>query len=110
MQDPISLLAKFGAVYSHPGRRVLLSPKGSVLGRPTPLELKLSTAGSKSTTANQELPLLLHAQHRPASYLQNSYLWHSSLAWFCIANIHLHAVSFIPAIVFGCGQGHWTTC
>lgn len=45
--DPIPMVAKFGALYSRPGHRVLVSPRGDLLVRPSPLDLKLNKGGSR---------------------------------------------------------------
>lgn len=45
MQDPVPLMAKFGALYARPGHRVLITPRGDMLVRPTPLDHKLTITG-----------------------------------------------------------------
>ena len=45
LQDPVPLLAKFGAVYVRPGHRVLITPRGDMMVRPTPLDHKLNPTG-----------------------------------------------------------------
>lgn len=39
--DIVPQMGKFGRMYKHPGHRVILDKKGSILVRPTPLELHL---------------------------------------------------------------------
>ena len=96
MQDPIPLLAKFGAVYSRPGHRVLISPKGDMLVRPAPLELKLSTAGINPPSVNQRLLLLVQTCHTLAHNLATSKLWHSKAQ---LVGLPLH-----------CNHCHLLTC
>ncbi len=44
VQDPVPVVGKFGSVYARPGHRVLIDPKGNMIVRPTPLDLKLAQA------------------------------------------------------------------
>ena len=39
--DIVPQMGKFGRMYKHPGHRVILDKRGSILVRPTPLELHL---------------------------------------------------------------------
>jgi len=39
--DIIPRIGKFGRLYKHPGQRVIIDRKGSILVRPSPLELHL---------------------------------------------------------------------
>lgn len=43
-RDPVPVVGKFGTVYARPGHRVLIDPKGNMIVRPTPLDLKLAQA------------------------------------------------------------------
>jgi len=40
----VPAVGKFGSVYARPGHRVLIDPKGNMIVRPTPLDLKLAQA------------------------------------------------------------------
>ena len=39
--DIVPRIGKFGRLYKHPGQRVIIDRKGSILVRPSPLELHL---------------------------------------------------------------------
>lgn len=50
VQDPVPVMGKFGTVYARPGHRVLIDPKGNMIVRPTPLDLKLAQACKSFTS------------------------------------------------------------
>ena len=50
VQDPVPVVGKFGTVYARPGHRVLIDPKGNMIVRPTPLDLKLAQACKSFTS------------------------------------------------------------
>lgn len=44
LQDPVPRMAKLGVLYSRPGKRVLVDLEGNMQVRPTPLDIRLSSA------------------------------------------------------------------
>lgn len=43
-RDPVPIVGKFWMMYARPGHRVLVTPKGDMLVRPSPLEIKMAQA------------------------------------------------------------------
>ena len=60
-------MAKFGALYVRPGHRVLITPRGDMMVRPTPLDHKLSIAGQPATCSCCK-PVSCQAMYIYASY------------------------------------------
>ena len=44
LQDPVPRVGKLGVLYSRPGKRVLVDQEGDMQVRPTPLDIRLSSA------------------------------------------------------------------
>ena len=44
LQDPVPRVGKLGVLYSRPGKRVLVDQDGDMQVRPTPLDIRLSSA------------------------------------------------------------------
>ncbi len=59
--DIVPQMGKFGRMYKHPGHRVIIDKKGSMLVRPTPLELHLRPGMLPDVSAVTKTDSLLQA-------------------------------------------------
>ena len=93
-QDPVPLMAKFGTLDSLIVKRVLLVRLGDMLGRPTPLYVKLSTACKSVTAAAASVVVLLGAKPDSALMLQGPRI-HSFKLNFAYLADDAHALLYI---------------